>query len=463
MMDITERMNTQPIPKLIIGLSAPSIFSLLLNALNSAIDGMFVAKSVGTTALSAVTISFGIILVIQAFSMLIAAGSSAAIALKLGKSDKCSAEKIIGNAFMFSLLLSLVITLLGRLSIVPLLSLYGASSENMGYAKEYITVIISGSFFFITAQAMNNCVKGIGYAKRAFFHSLSSVVVNTILDVIFIFGCGWGVFGAALSTVMGNCVCMLLAIQFLRSKKCIVNLRMSNLYPDKGTITHILSIGLPACIMQFALSLVALTFNHVAAFYGGNVAVAAYGIMYNITMMVYMPIIGLGQGIQPILGYNYGAENYVRVKSTLQCAIAYATGFALFMFILIEIFSGTIVHAFGGSGDSALTMMAVPGMRLFYLMVPLVGVQMVGANYFQYIGKIKQSVILSALRQLILLIPFALCFPMIFGIKGIWLATPAADFLAFTVTILFIRQEVCIINKQIALKSPDCLTIPTKK
>lgn len=462
-MEITERMNTQPIPRLIIGLSAPAIFSLLLNALNSAIDGMFVAKSVGTTALSAITISFGIILVIQAFSMLIAAGSSAAIALKLGKSDRYSAEKIIGNAFMFSLLLSFVVTLFGLLAIDPLLSLYGASPENIEYAKEYTTVIISGSFFFITAQAMNNCVKGIGYAKRAFVHSLSSVVVNTLLDAIFIFGCGWGVFGAALSTVIGNAVCMLLAIQFLCSKTCMANLKKHNIYPDKETIKHVLSIGLPACVMQFALSLVSLTFNHVAAFYGGHVAVAAYGIMYNITMMVYMPIIGLGQGIQPILGYNYGAENYVRVKRTLKCSITYATGFALFMFALIEGFSGAIVDAFGGSSDPALAAMAVPGMRLFYLMVPLVGVQMIGANYFQYIGKIKQSVILSALRQLVLLIPFALCFPSLFGIKGIWLATPAADFLAFTVTAIFIRQELSIINSQIPLKLPINPAIPTKK
>jgi len=448
-MEIAEKIKTQSIPKLIVGLSAPAILSLLLNALNTGIDGMFVAKSVGTTALSAVTISFGIVLIIQALSMLIAAGSSAAIALKLGKNDKDSAEKIIGNAFMFSILLSLATTLVGLLTVKPLLSLYGANPENIGYAKEYITVIISGSFFFITAQAMNNCVKGMGYAKRAFINSLSSVVTNTILDAVFIFVFKWGVFGAALSTVIGNSVCMLLAIQFLCSKKCIANLKIRNIRRlDKGTIKNILSLGLPACIMQFALSLVSLTFNHVAAFYGGNVAVASYGIMYNIMMMVYMPIIGLGQGIQPIFGYNYSSENYARVKKTLKCSITYATVFAVVMFILIEIFSGTIVRAFGGANDSALADMAIPGMRLFSLMIPVVGFQMIGANYFQYVGKVKQSVILSALRQLILLIPFVLFFPFVLGINGIWLATPIADFIAFIITAIFIRQEVHIINSQ---------------
>jgi len=451
-MEISERIKTQSIPKLIIGLSAPAIFSLLLYALNTAIDGMFVAKSVGTTALSAITVSSGIGLIIQAISMLIAAGSSAAIALKLGKSDKDGAEKIIGNAFMFSILFSLATTLIGLLTIKPLLSLYGANPENIGYAKEYIAVIISGSFFFISAQAMNNCIKGMGYTKKAFINSLSNVVTNTILDAVFIFVFKWGVFGAALATVIGNAVCMLLAIRFLSSKKCIANLKTGNLRIDKETVKNILLIGIPAFIMQFALSLVSLTFNHVAAFHGGNVAVASYGIMYNIIMMVYMPIMGLGQGIQPIFGYNYSSENYARVKKTLKCSMTYATIFAVIMFIVIEIFSGTIVSAFGGITDSALADMAIPGIRLFCLTLPTIGFQLIAANYFQYVGKIKQSIILNALRQLILLIPFVLLFPFIFGIKGIWLATPIADFITFVITAVFIWHEIHFFNSQL-LKS----------
>ena len=185
---------------------------MLLNALNTAIDGIFVAKSAGITALSAVTVSFGVILIIQALSLLIAAGASASISLKMGKSDKQGAEKIIGSACMLSILFSAAITIIGLLTIKPLLSLYGANADNMVYAKEYITVILSGSFFFVTAQSMNNCV-----------------VTNTILDAVFIFVFKWGVFGAALSTVIGNCVCMLLAMQFLCSKKSAGNLKPSNI------------------------------------------------------------------------------------------------------------------------------------------------------------------------------------------------------------------------------------------
>lgn len=445
-MDLSEKIKTAPISQLIRELSAPAILSLLLNALNTAIDGIFVAKSVGTAALSAVTISFGIVLIIQALSLLIAAGSSASISLRLGKNDRAGAEKVIGSAFLLSLLFAAAITATGLFTVIPLLRLYGATEKNLAYAREYISVILSGSCFFIMAQSMNNCVKGMGYAKRAFLNSLLSVITNTVLDAVFIFVFKWGVFGAALSTVIGNGACMIMAIRFLRSANCPANLRSGSIRPDGAG--SILSIGLPASIVQFALSLVSLTFNHTAAFYGGTLGVASYGIMYNTMMTVYMPVIGLGQGIQPILGFNYSAGNYPRVEKALKLSVTYATVFACGMFLLIELASGAIVGAFGGTGDPSLTAMAVPGLRLFSLTLPFAGFQMVSANYFQYIGKIKQSVILSSLRQLILLIPFALLFPAFTGITGIWLATPAADLISFAVTVVFIKNELGLLKKQ---------------
>ena len=457
-MELAKKIQTGSIPKLIFGLSAPAILSLLLNAMNTAIDGMFVANGIGTLALSAVTVSLGIVLIIQGFSLLIAAGASTNVALKMGKNDKDSAEKIIGNSFTLGIVLALLLTICGLLATKPLLMLYGANEENIGLAMEYATVIISGASAFVLAQVTNNALKGMGYAKRAFVNFMSSIIVNTILDYVFIFIFKWGMFGAAISTVIGNVVCVILAVQFLFSKKCMARLRLKNLRLDKEAVKSILSIGAPACIMQLALSFVSLTFNHVTASWGGTTAVAAYGIMYNIMMVVYMPIMGLGQGIQPIFGFNYSAEQYDRVKKTLKCSIAYATTFSVFMFAIIEVFSRQIVNAFGGVGDIALADMAIPGLRLFGLMIPVVGFQMIGANYFQYIGKIKQSVILSSLRQLILLIPFVLIIPSFVGITGIWIATPMADFIAFIVTALFIRYEVKEINHQI-----NADTFPTAK
>jgi len=192
-MELAKKIQTGSIPKLIFGLSAPAILSLLLNALNTAIDGMFVGNGVSTVALSAVTVSLGIVLIIQAFSLLIAAGTSASTALKLGKDDKASAERIIGNSITLSLILSVALTVIGLLAIKPLLLLYGASAENIGLAMEYATVILSGTVFFVLAQVTNNALKGMGYAKRAFVNFASSVIVNTILDYVFIFIFKWGV------------------------------------------------------------------------------------------------------------------------------------------------------------------------------------------------------------------------------------------------------------------------------
>lgn len=448
-MELSKRIQTGSIPKLIFSLSAPAILSLLLNALNTAIDGMFVGNGINTAALSAVTVSMGIVLIIQAFSLLIAAGTSASIALKLGKSDKNNAEKIIGNSISLAFVLAVILTAVGLLVTRPLLMLYGASGENISMAVEYATTIICGSVFLVLGQVTNNALKGMGYAKRAFFNFASSIVVNISLNYVFIFVMKWGLFGAALGTVLGNVVCVILAVQFLCSKKCMARLKLKNMGLRKESVKTILSIGTPACIMQLALSFVSLTFNHVTAAWGGTTAVAAYGIMYNIMMVVYMPIMGLGQGIQPIFGFNYSAQRYERVKETLKCSITYATIFAVALFLLIEIFSGQIVSAFGGADDLALTEMAIPGLRLFSLMIPAVGFQMIGANYFQYIGKIKQSVILSSLRQLILLIPFVLIIPSFLGMTGIWIATPLADTIAFIITIFFIRREIKSINAQI--------------
>lgn len=445
-MEKSEQLRTQPLSRLIFSLSAPAIISLLTNSVNMAIDRLFIARGVGTLALSAVTVAFGLYLVMQACSQLIGTGASSAVAIQLGKGEKEKAEKIVGNSFCMSFILAITISIIGILCLNPLLKLYGADTENITYAREYTSVMFLGAICFVLAQSMNSLVRGMGYAKRSLINFISSIIVNLILDAIFIFIFNWGVRGAAFATIIGNLICAVLAIQFLCSKKNAVRLRVPNLRLDKEIVSKILSIGISGFIGQFALSLVALVFNHVCRIYGGNTAVAAYGIISTIFMLVYMPLIGLGQGIQPIIGYSYGANIYSRVRGTALKAFQYGTFFCVLMFVLFEIFSPKIVAAFGGSDNNELAMMATMGMRIYGLMLPLVGIQMVGANFFQYIGKVKQSMFLSALRQMLLLIPFVIILPLFFRMTGVWAATPVSDFVSFAITAILVYREIKLLN-----------------
>lgn len=438
----TEELKNEPVSRLILRLSLPAIFSLLCNSINMAIDRVFISTGVGTLALSAVTVAFGLYLVMQACSQLISAGASSTAAIQLGKGDYKKAEQIVGNAFMLSLLLAVFFSAAGILCLDPLLKLYGADNENIMYARDYAGVMLSGAVCFILAQSMNSIVRGMGYAKRALLNFLSSIIVNLILDATFVFIFEWGVKGAAFATVIGNLICAVLAIQFLCSKQTSTKLRLTNLRPDKETVRSILSIGVSGFTAQFALSIVSLVFNHVCRSYGGNTAVAAYGIISTLFMLVYMPMIGLGQGMQPVVGFNYGSKSYPRVKETLLKGFQYGTIFCMIMFLIFEILSPQIVALYGGDGDTSLASVAIEGMRIYGIMTPVVGMQMIGANFFQYIGKGKQSIFLSALRQMILLIPFVLILPRCFEMIGVWAATPLSDAISFVITMRLIKREM---------------------
>jgi putative MATE family efflux protein len=453
----TEQLRTQHISRLLFSLSAPAIISLLTNSVNMAIDRLFIARGVGTLALSAVTIAFGLYLVMQACSQLISTGASSAVAIQLGKEEQGKAEKILGNSFTLSIFLAIVISIIGTLCLDPLLKLYGADTENIAYAREFAGIMFLGAICFILAQSMNSLIRGMGYAKRSLINFLCSIVINLILDALFIFVFKWGVRGSALATVIGNLVCAVLAIQFLYSKNNLVRLRIQNIRLDKEIIHNILSIGISGFIGQFALSLVTLVFNRVCRNYGGNTAVASYGIISTLFMLVYMPLIGLGQGIQPIIGYNFGAKNYGRVKETLLNAFQYGTLFCIILFILFEVFSPQIVAVFGGHDNNELALAATTGMRIYGAMLPVVAIQMIGANFFQYIGKVKKSMFLSSLRQMLLLIPLVIILPLFFNMTGVWIATPISDFVSFSITFFLVYREIMLLN--ILISSSDIMKI----
>ena len=455
-MDKTEQLKTFPINKLIISLSGPAIFSFIVSTLNLALDRIFLAKAVGTMALAAVSIALGIQMLIQAFSQLIASGASSSIAIELGKNNKTYAERMIGNAFILGIIMSVIITIVGCVFVKPILILYAATAESMDYALPYTIIMILSTIFFITSQILNNIIRGMGYSKKATINFLSSIITHGILNAIFLFVFHMGIRSVAVASGIGYLVSCILAAQFLINGKCVARLRTSFFKLEKSTVKRILSVGVSALVMQITVSVISMVFNHVSNKYGGSTGQAAYGIIYTLLMMIYMPIMGLGQGIQSIIGINYGSELNKRVKETVLKAIKYATIFSIAMFIIMELFSNSIVLLFGGSKDQVLAQMTSQGIRIVGLSISFIGFQMLSASYFQYIGKVKQSVFLSALRQFILLIPLAIILPIFLGISGVFASFVVADILSFGVTLLLMIKELRSLDILIDLPVEKC-------
>lgn len=441
-MNKTEQLKTLPINRLIISLSGPAIFAFIVSTLNMALDRIFLAKAVGTMALAAVSIALGIQMLIQAFAQLIASGASSSIAIELGKNNKIGAERMIGNAFILGIIMSVIITIVGCVFIKPILIMYAATTESMDYAMPYTVIMILSTIFFVTSQVLNNIIRGMGYSKKATYNFLSSIITHAILNAIFLFVFHMGIRAVAVASGIGYLVSCILAAEFLIKGKSVARLRLSFLKLEKWAVKRILSVGVSALVMQITVSVISMVFNHVTNKYGGSTGQAAYGVIYTLLMMIYMPIMGLGQGIQSIIGVNYGAELNKRVKETVLKAIKYATIFAAFMFIIMELFSNSIVLMFGGGKDQILAQMTSNGIRIVGISISMIGFQLIAASYFQYVGKVKQSVFLSALRQFILLIPLAIILPIFLGISGVFASFVVADILSFGVTLLLIIKEL---------------------
>lgn len=331
--------------------------------------------------------------------------------------------------------------------------MYGATAESMNYALPYTFIMIFSTIFFITSQVLNNIIRGMGYSKKATINFVSSLITHTILNAILLFIFHMGIRAVAVASGIGYLVSCTLAAKFLISDKCIARLHVSCFKLEKIVVSRILTVGLSALVMQTTVSVISMVFNHVTNKYGGATGQAAYGIIYTLLMIIYMPIMGLSQGIQSIIGINYGAELNKRVKETMLKSIKYATIFAIFMFIVMELFTNPMVLLFGGGKDQMLAEMTSNGMRIVGITISMVGFQIIGASYFQYVGKVKQSVFLSALRQFILLIPFAIILPMFLGISGVFDSFVVADLLSFGVTLFLIVKELrnlnILINQQI--------------
>ncbi|MCO1600574.1 MATE family efflux transporter [Desulfosporosinus nitroreducens] len=439
-MNRSQQLGEEQISKLLLKFSVPAIIGMSVNGFYNIVDRIFVGQGVGALALSGIAISFPFTLAIMAFGMLIGIGATAVISIRLGQQKKEEAEQIVGNAFVLLLLISLGISVLSYIFMDSLLILFGASSEVIPYAKQYLTVLLWGAVFQTIGFGMNNFIRAEGNPKIAMYTMVLGAVLNTILNPIFIFWLHLGVAGSALATVISQFVTAVWVLYYFLGNRALLKLHFQNLRLKWIFVKDILAIGVSPFSMQLVGSIVTILLNKTLVNYGGDLSIAAMGVINSIAMLIFMPIFGIGQGAQPILGYNYGARRYDRVKQTLKLSVIGATGVMTLGFLVVELFPVALMTLF--SKDPELIAIGSNGLRIFLVMLPIIGFQVTAVNYFQATGKPRKSLFLSLSRQLIFLVPMLLILPKFWGLTGVWLAGPVADFASAGVTVLWLRNDL---------------------
>lgn len=433
-------LGSRDIGKLLWDFSVPAITGMLVNALYNVVDSIFVGHGVGAIGLAAVTVAFPIMIVFMAFGMLIGVGATTLISIRLGEQKLEEAEVILGNALALILLVAVILTLGLELFLDSILIVLGADPDVLPYAREFTHIILMGSIFMFTGFGLNNIIRAEGHPRIAMVTMIISAVVNTILNPLFIFGLGMGIRGSALATIISQAISALWVIAHFRGPNSFLKLRGKNISIHREMSFSILAMGSSAFFMQLAASVVVWLFNYTLQAYGGQVAVAAIGVINRVSTLILMPLFGISQGVQPIIGYNYGAQNFSRVKEAVQKGTVAATAISIAGFIFIQLFDKQIIRLF--SSDPELIAMGAAGLRVFLLMLPIIGFQVVGVALFQAIGKPIYSLLLSLSRQVLILIPLLLVLPKFWGLQGVWLAGPISDAGSTLLTAILVLNEL---------------------
>jgi putative MATE family efflux protein len=436
-MDRSARLGEGSIPRLLFHFSLPAIVGVMAQALYAVIDRVFVGRALGPEGIAGITVAFPFMLIILAFGMLVGFGATALISIRLGERNKAEAELALGNALVLLTLISIVITAIGAAFLDPILSALGASDTVLPYARDYLRIIVLGTIFQMIGFGLNATIRGEGNPRVAMLSMLISVLVNLILAPVFIFGFSWGMKGAALATVIAQAVTAVWVLAYFLSRASLLRLHARNLRLNRAICTSIFEIGLPSCAMQIANSILQRILIGQLHTHGGDMAVSVFGIIYSALMVIAMPIVGINQGSQPIIGYNYGARRFDRVKKALETAILAASALVLLGFAVMMAFPAEFVRLYLGRNDPsllALTALGTRAIRITMITLPIVGFQIVGAGYFQAVGKPKEAMLLMLSRQVLFLIPAVLILPHFFHLDGVWATIPTADVLSSVLT-----------------------------
>lgn len=437
-------LGTLPIGKLLLQYSIPAIIASVAVSLYNIIDSIFIGRGVGPMAIAGLAITLPLMNLVMAFCTLIAAGGAAISSIFLGQKNISRATDVINNVMTFCVLHAILFGGVTLIFLDPILHLFGATPETITYAREFMRVILFATPISYVFIGLNNLMRATGYPRKAMISALLSVAVNVVLAPLFIYTFKWGIAGAAWATNCGQFTAFCWVLHHFLSKKSFVHFNPRNKWCSGAILKRIYAIGLSPFLMNVCACIVVVFLNKALLDYGGsqgNLAIGSFGIMNRTTMFFVMVVFGVTQGMQPILGFNYGAGKWNRVKSTLWRGILIGGSITSLGCFLTEVFPDEISRLF--TVDEQLITIAREGFRVYFACYPVVGCQIVIQNFFQSIGKPQLSIFLSLTRQLIFLLPFLFILPQYFGIKGVWLSMASSDMLAFIVafTTLLIMQR----------------------
>ncbi len=440
-------IGTASIPRLLLAFSVPAIVSMIVESLYNVVDRYFVAAGVGYLGIAGITLCFPISLFIMALSMIIGVGGNTLFAIRLGEKKYGQAALILNNSFSLLILMALVSLVLGEIFMEPLLRSFGASDETLPYAASYMRIILFGAVFQTVTPGMNHFIRSLGHPKTAMFRTLIGAVLNTFFDWLFIMKFHWGIEGAAWATVLSQCITTLFVMQFFFKKSTPVKISWNMMKLKLPYVRRIYIMGLPPSVMQICNSLMNIILNRSlvhygnASSYGGDLAVSAFGVINSLSMLMVMPVMGFIQGGQPIIGYNYGAKSYSRVKSTLKILLIFSVGFMVGAWILVQLKAEWLVGFFAANNPQ-LVELSAKSMRAFLLALPMIACGMVCGNFFQGTGKPGRAMFLNMCRQLIVLIPFLLVLPLFLGLRGVFFAGPISDTISAILAAVLLRIEL---------------------
>ncbi len=448
---IPVELGTEKIGTLLRQYAVPAIIAMTASSLYNMVDSIFIGQGVGPLAISGLAVTFPLMNISAAFGTLVGAGGATLVSVLLGQRNYDMAKKVLANVFILNVTIGVFFIIFSLSFLTPILRFFGASDATLPYAKEYMTVILLGNIITHLYFGLNAILRSAGFPKKAMTATILTVVLNTILDPIFIFVFDMGIQGAAIATVLSQAVALVWVFRMLSDKSRVLHFSREQFSLDWKIAGRSLSIGMAPFLMNLTSSLVVILMNNQLRSHGGDMAIGAYGIINRVVFLFMMIVMGFTHGMQPIAGYNYGAKLYLRVVEVFRLTVFWATLITTLCFIVGMFFPEVAVSLF--TRDPELKAIASRGFRIGVSLFPIVGFQMVTSNFFQSLGLARRAIFLSLSRQLLFLIPSLAILPGFFGVDGVWISMPVSDAIASIVAALMLASLIRKFRAETALQN----------